>query len=328
MTYASGSDVGIVLAIRQGMVNRGADISWLSQYPHEAECVTALAHATAFYSLPLGCTLPCAAPALLRQGALRSAHGHRGAEHAHRWVGGRDRVRLLHQSDGAHPRASAGQAAQPGRSDVSADRGPAQAAAQGHRLCRAGRHSHEGRVGSGPTPPSDGCPSTCRQSVARVAKMSRDVAKMSRAGSRSVAPPSRVGRAAVAVCRASVAVCRAAVAAGRRVARCRGVSRCVKGGSPPVTPPSRSVAPPSRAGRGLSRRRRDLSRRRRGRVATRRIAVAVCRGVSWVSRAIFFLSKPRHVLGHPSEGGVPWCVTQVSHLAPWCVGHDMNPLPG
>ena len=76
MTYASGSDVGIVLAIRQGMVNRGADISWLSQYPHEAECVAALAHATAFYSLPLGCTLPCAAPALLRQGALRSAHGH------------------------------------------------------------------------------------------------------------------------------------------------------------------------------------------------------------------------------------------------------------
>ena len=57
--------------------------------------------------------------------------------------------------------------------------------------------------------------------------------------------------------------------------------------------------------RGLSRRRRGLSRRRRGRVATRRIAVAVCRGVSRVSRAIFFLSKPRHVLGHPSEGGVP-----------------------
>ena len=57
--------------------------------------------------------------------------------------------------------------------------------------------------------------------------------------------------------------------------------------------------------RSLSRRRRGLSRRRRGRVATRRIAVAVCRRVSWVSRAIFFLSKPRHVLGHPSEGGVP-----------------------
>ena len=43
MTYASGSDVGIVLAIRQGMVNRGADISWLLQYPHEKECVVSLA---------------------------------------------------------------------------------------------------------------------------------------------------------------------------------------------------------------------------------------------------------------------------------------------
>jgi len=52
MTYASGSGVGIVLAIRQGMVNRGADISWLSQYPHEKECVAALAHAKALYSLP------------------------------------------------------------------------------------------------------------------------------------------------------------------------------------------------------------------------------------------------------------------------------------
>ena len=56
--------------------------------------------------------------------------------------------------------------------------------------------------------------------------------------------------------------------------------------------------------RSLSRRRRGLSRRRRGRVATRRAAVTVCRGVSRVSRAIFFLSKPRHVLGHPSQGGV------------------------
>ena len=46
MTYASGSDVGIVLAIRQGMVNRGADISWLSQYPHEKECAAALAQSS------------------------------------------------------------------------------------------------------------------------------------------------------------------------------------------------------------------------------------------------------------------------------------------
>ena len=65
MTYASGSGVGIVLAIRQGMVNRGADLSWLSQYPHEQECVAMPAHATALYSLPSACTfthvlcLPC-----------------------------------------------------------------------------------------------------------------------------------------------------------------------------------------------------------------------------------------------------------------------------
>ena len=58
--------------------------------------------------------------------------------------------------------------------------------------------------------------------------------------------------------------------------------------------------------RSLSRRHRGLSRRRRGRVATRRAVVTVCRGVSRVSWAMFFLSKPRHVLGHPSQGGVLW----------------------
>ena len=46
MTYASDSGIGIVLAIRQGMVNRGADISWLSQYPHEKECAAALAQSS------------------------------------------------------------------------------------------------------------------------------------------------------------------------------------------------------------------------------------------------------------------------------------------
>ena len=39
MGYASGdkAKTGIVIECQQGMVNRGADISWLSQYPHEAE---------------------------------------------------------------------------------------------------------------------------------------------------------------------------------------------------------------------------------------------------------------------------------------------------
>ena len=37
MGYASGdsSRMGIIIEVKQGMVNRGADISWLSQYPHE-----------------------------------------------------------------------------------------------------------------------------------------------------------------------------------------------------------------------------------------------------------------------------------------------------
>jgi len=40
MGYAAGdgSKMGIVLEIRQGMVNRGADISWLSQVPVHLFC--------------------------------------------------------------------------------------------------------------------------------------------------------------------------------------------------------------------------------------------------------------------------------------------------
>ena len=41
MSYASGGGgggkAGIVLEARQAMVDRGADLAWLSQYPHEAE---------------------------------------------------------------------------------------------------------------------------------------------------------------------------------------------------------------------------------------------------------------------------------------------------
>ena len=39
MGYAKGSGtrMGIVIEVQQGMVNRGADVSWLSQYPHEKE---------------------------------------------------------------------------------------------------------------------------------------------------------------------------------------------------------------------------------------------------------------------------------------------------
>jgi hypothetical protein len=35
--YASGYGMGLVFEIKQGMIDRGADISWLSFYPHEKE---------------------------------------------------------------------------------------------------------------------------------------------------------------------------------------------------------------------------------------------------------------------------------------------------
>ena len=39
MGYASGDKdrMGIVIEAQQGQVNRGANMSWLSQYPHEHE---------------------------------------------------------------------------------------------------------------------------------------------------------------------------------------------------------------------------------------------------------------------------------------------------
>ena len=43
MSYAAGGALGLVFSIEQGMVDRGADISWLSQYPHEQEVRSALA---------------------------------------------------------------------------------------------------------------------------------------------------------------------------------------------------------------------------------------------------------------------------------------------
>ena len=40
-TYAASGEASTVLEIQMGMVDRGADISWLSQYPTEAEILFA-----------------------------------------------------------------------------------------------------------------------------------------------------------------------------------------------------------------------------------------------------------------------------------------------
>ena len=37
LQYASGGRTGLVLTAQMGMVDRGADLSWCSQYPHEKE---------------------------------------------------------------------------------------------------------------------------------------------------------------------------------------------------------------------------------------------------------------------------------------------------
>ena len=41
MGYAGGGRNGIVFEVQMGMVDRGADIAWLSQYPHEKEILFA-----------------------------------------------------------------------------------------------------------------------------------------------------------------------------------------------------------------------------------------------------------------------------------------------
>ena len=41
MQYAASGGRGVVFEIQQGMIDRGADIGWLSQYPHEEEILFA-----------------------------------------------------------------------------------------------------------------------------------------------------------------------------------------------------------------------------------------------------------------------------------------------
>ena len=124
-------------------------------------------------------------------------------------------------------------------------------------------------------------------------------------------PYPRLG--SVACCRGSSRLCRGSVAAMLRLvaalSRLRRGSVAARRGS--VAARCGRVAAPSQACRGcragvaqVSRRCRALSRCVAGMLQKNRLLSRFCCGVSLVSRAIFFLSKPRHVLGHPLEGGV------------------------
>ena len=124
-------------------------------------------------------------------------------------------------------------------------------------------------------------------------------------------PYPRLG--SVACCRGSSRLRRGSVAAMLRLvaalSRLRRGSVAARRGS--VAARCGRVAAPSQACRGcragvaqVSRRCRALSRCVAGMLQKNRLLSRFCCGVSLVSRAIFFLSKPRHVLGHPLEGGV------------------------
>lgn len=49
LNYAGAGGAALVLELQQGMVDRGADVSWISQYPHERE----VSPSTAFYPVPM-----------------------------------------------------------------------------------------------------------------------------------------------------------------------------------------------------------------------------------------------------------------------------------
>jgi hypothetical protein len=55
--YASTGNTPMVFEMAQGMINRGAELTWLSQYPHEEE---GDAHQPSIRHLCLPCTLPSA----------------------------------------------------------------------------------------------------------------------------------------------------------------------------------------------------------------------------------------------------------------------------
>ena len=109
-SYA-GSKVATILEIRMGMVDRGADVSWLSQYPGEKEYCAEPPHAQRSASAATPCCLrSCterARTATVRvlQDPLRTAHGLGGGRQARRGRGDCGRGAAQREPHGAHDRA-------------------------------------------------------------------------------------------------------------------------------------------------------------------------------------------------------------------------------
>jgi hypothetical protein len=108
--YASAGNAATIMELEQGMVDRGAELSWLSQYPYEREVRPTLLprrychRPTATYGLlpshAISAALPCVA------GAVRTTNGDRDAWIADRGIDGGRRDGAVREFDVANDRAS------------------------------------------------------------------------------------------------------------------------------------------------------------------------------------------------------------------------------
>jgi len=179
MDYAAGGGAGVIFEIQQGMVDRGADLSWLSQVvvplprpppsprmmhrPHAPLHPTTQRPPLPSHPIPSHSPTSAILAVPAREGdPLRAADGHRGAGDARRQQRPRRQRAAQRQPERADHRAGRQQAAQDGdghvpqrlgrgaRRDqrrprrVAAGRGALRA---GRRQGRQGRHGRHGRHG-------------------------------------------------------------------------------------------------------------------------------------------------------------------------------------
>ena len=103
--YASGASSATILEIKMGMVDRGADVSWLSQYPGEKEILVHMQHLEPWSSAH-ALTDECSHPS---RAAVCAAHRARGRRPARAEEGPHCGGAAQRQSDGDDDRAGGGQ---------------------------------------------------------------------------------------------------------------------------------------------------------------------------------------------------------------------------